>query len=169
MLGAARFFYNQQPQHKKGTNMTSPYEMFGTKEISLSDKPTEFDYGDFKIYAKYGGPNNRSFINAFNVKMRKYERRDKLAEDGKLNDEAIKKLEDQKRRDMAELYADHIITGWKGVKDENGKTMSFNRDNVIKLLTDLDALFADIMEQAAKDANFAKEQEEVESKNSGKS
>lgn len=149
--------------------MTSPYEMFGTKQISLSDKPTEFDYGDFKIFCKYGGPNNRTFINAFQTKMRQFERRDKLAEQSKLQDDALDKLEEQKRQSMAELYADFIITGWKGVTDQDGKSMAFNRDNVIKLLIDLDALFADIMEQAAKDANFAKEQEETESKNSEKS
>jgi len=149
--------------------MTSPYEMFQTKKLDLSDEPTEFDYGDFQIYCKYGGINNRAFINTYQVKMKKFARRDNMAKQGQLAEDAVQKLEKQKTKALAELYADHIIVGWKGVTDIDGKPIDYNKENVVKLLTDLDPLFKDIVEQCAVDANFAKEQEDKEVKNLKKS
>ena len=42
--------------------------------------------------------------------------------------------------------------------------MEFTRENVVKLFTDLDALFADVIEQAANEANFAEEAKAEEEK-----
>ena len=149
--------------------MTSPYEMFKTKKLTSPDTPAILEYGDFEIYVKYGGAGNRSFINAFQMKMRQFERRTRLAEQGSLSDEAVTLLEKQKAKAMAELYADQIVVGWKGVKDENGKDLKYSRDAVIKLLTDLEALFGDIVDQCSKEESFKKEIEAAEEKNSLKS
>lgn len=145
--------------------MTTPYEMFKTKEVKLSKQPAVLDYDKFKIFVKYGGPSNRAFIDGYNLKMRRFTRRQALADQGKLTDEAADLLEKDRTRAMAELYADHIIVGWEGVKDEKGKVMEYNRQNVIKLLTDLDPLFADIISQSAEEANFAEEERKAEEKN----
>ena len=145
--------------------MTTPYEMFKTKEVKTVKTPVKLDYGDFAIFVVFGGASNRSFIDAFNLKMRPFERRAKLAAEGRLDVPAKELLDKQRRAAMAELYADHVIMGWENIKDEKGKKMEFSRENVIKLLTDLDALFADIIEQAANEANFAEEEKAAEEKN----
>lgn len=145
--------------------MTSPYEMFKAKEIKTVNTPIKLDYGSFQIFVKFGGATNRSFIDAFNLKMRPFERRAKLAAEGRLDTPAKELLDKQRANAMAELYADHIVVGWEGVKDEKGKKMEFTRENVVKLFTDLDALFADVIEQAANEANFAEEAKAEEEKN----
>lgn len=145
--------------------MTSPYEMFAPKKALKASEPVTLDYGSFKIFAKYGGANNRSFINAYNLKMRIFSRREALADSGKLSEDAVETLEKQKTHAMAELYADHILVGWESVKDAKGKKMEYSRENVIKLLTDLDPLFADIIAQCAEEANFAAQEKEDEEKN----
>jgi hypothetical protein len=145
--------------------MTTPYEMFKAKEIKTVNTPIKLDYVSFQIFVKFGGATNRSFIDAFNLKMRPFERRAKLAAEGRLDVLARELLDKQRQIAMAELYADHVIIGWENIKDEKGKKMEFSRENVIKLLTDLDALFADIIEQAANEANFAEEERVAEEKN----
>lgn len=143
--------------------MTSPYELFKHKEIKEPENPAILDYESFEIHIKYAGTASESFIRAAKVKMRQFVRRDELANSGKLTEEAIAQLERQKLRAMAELYADNVIVGWKNVKDENGKKLEYNRENVLKLLMDLDNLFADIIYQSSEVGNFrSKEQDEDE-------
>ena len=70
---------------------------------------------------------------------------------------------------LAEVYADAVIVGWSGVKDEAGKEMAFSRENVIKLLTDIPELFRDIQQQANLVSNFRAEAKEADAKNSAAS
>ena len=64
-----------------------------------------------------------------------------------------------------ELYADTLIIGWSGVTDEAGNPLPFNRDNVVKLLTDLPELANDIQAQAVLVSNFRAEEREADAKN----
>lgn len=146
--------------------MTSPYDIFKTKEkIKVNNEPRCLDYTHFKIYVKYGGTQNRTFLNAVQTKFKPFERRQRLANEGKLSDEAVELLDKERSRLMAELYADHVIVNWENVKDEKGKNLPYNRENVVKLMLDLDALFADIIQAASDEANFAEKEKEEAQKN----
>jgi len=146
--------------------MANPYEMFAPKKkAKISSEPVTLDYGEFKIMVKYGGTESRVFLNAMKASLRKYARRNQLAERGQLSDEAVEALEEAKRKDMAEVYAEHVIVGWEGVTDAKKKPLPYSRENVVKLLLDLDPLFADIIDQAGEAANFAKEEAKDAEKN----
>lgn len=53
-----------------------------------------------------------------------------------------------------EVYAESIILDWVNVQDEEGNDLPFSRDNVIKVLSDLPDLWADVREQCNKVALF---------------
>lgn len=62
---------------------------------------------------------------------------------------------------LAKVYADSIVVGWEGIKDSSGADMSYSKENVIKLLTDLPELFSDIRD-AANNAAFFREKIKAE-------
>jgi len=66
---------------------------------------------------------------------------------------------------IREVFAETVVLGWEGVEDENGKPLSFSKDNAIKLFTDLPDLFEDIQEQAQKAALFRADIREADAKN----
>lgn len=45
--------------------------------------------------------------------------------------------EEESAQAFAELYADHVIVGWKNMQDSNGKEVEYNRDDCISILLDL--------------------------------
>lgn len=49
---------------------------------------------------------------------------------------------------VVEMYADSVVMDWKNVTDENDESLAFNRENVIKVLTDLPDLFRRVQEDA---------------------
>lgn len=55
---------------------------------------------------------------------------------------------------MIEVFAETVIRDWKGITDEDGNVMPFNKENAVKLLTQLPDLFNELREVAAKQANF---------------
>jgi hypothetical protein len=55
---------------------------------------------------------------------------------------------------MVKVFADSVVLGWEGVKDEAGKELKFTHENVVKLLTDLPDLFDDIKEYAEDKDSF---------------
>lgn len=58
---------------------------------------------------------------------------------------------------LAGVFADTVIIGWENVTDEDDKPLEFNRDNVIKVLTELPDLFLAIQEACEDHSNFQKE------------
>jgi len=66
---------------------------------------------------------------------------------------------------MVDVYADTIILGWSGLKDENGADFPFSKDNARKLLTDLPDLFAQIRAVAEDQTLFRQEILEQDAKN----
>lgn len=146
--------------------MITTYEMFEKKNKLDFKEPAILDYDTAgKILIKYGGSANRSFMNAYSAAFQKYSRREALQRNGELSEKAEEGLRNDKNKTLAELYADHIIIGWEGVTDEKGKPLEFNRENVIKVLLDLEPLFADIMEQSMVEANFAEQERKQAEKN----
>lgn len=67
---------------------------------------------------------------------------------------------------MMEVFADAVVLGWENIQDKDGVDMPYNRENVIKLFTDLPDLFVDVREQATKQVLFRSAILEVEAKNS---
>ena len=63
------------------------------------------------------------------------------------------------------IYAKAVVLGWSGVEDENGKSLEFNEQNVVKVFEDLPDVFADVRAAAEKASLFRRQALEDESKN----
>lgn len=128
---------------------------FKTNKQWESDQGVNIDYGKEKFRILRAGRSNRRYSDILNKRLRPYQRQ--LA-DGTLDPAIGEKI-------MIEVYADTIIIGWEGVCDEHGNYLEFNRDNVIRILTDLPDLFADIQEQAGRLSTFRDDEIESDRKN----
>ncbi len=138
--------------------MASPYKNFKT-DATMETDGIWLDYGDYQIRIARAGGSNVNYAKA----VERYAAKHKLAiRNETLDNEVQEKL-------MIQVYADSIILGWTNVKDENDQDMSFNRDNVVKLLTDLPDLFKDIRSSAGQLQLFKRELLEKAAKNSQQS
>jgi len=150
-----------QPSSKQnfeeGLDMKSFYDAFGTDENLEKGEGVDLDYGDCGIITIHrAGGSNKKFGSVFAAKLRPYERQMQM---GTLEDGIAERL-------LAEAYAEAVIVGWRGVKNDQGKALAFEKKNVVKLLLDLPELFRDIQEQAQKAANFRRAGIEDAAKNS---
>ena len=68
-------------------------------------------------------------------------------------------------RILIEVFAETVVVGWENVEDAKGKQLEYNVENVIKVLTDLPDLFADIQKAASDAALFRKDALEADAKN----
>lgn len=121
----------------KAKSTRSPYGLFKT-DSNVEKVGVELDYGEFIIRIARAGGSNVAYLRETEKRFMKYR---KLIQAGAFDltmAEAIQR----------EIYADTIILGWTNVVDQDGVEMAFTRENVIKLLTDLPDLFADIREQS---------------------
>jgi hypothetical protein len=66
---------------------------------------------------------------------------------------------------MRDVYVETVVLGWEGMLDAAGNPLPFNKENALKLFTDLPDLFQDVMEQAGKLALFREDIREDEAKN----
>lgn len=137
----------------------SIYKKFATDAGLEAEKGVTIDYGDFSITIKRAGGANKEYVKVFSQKVKPYRL---MMQAGNMADEKAAQI-------MAEVYAETVIIDWKGITDENGKKLAFNRENCIKVLTDLPDLFSMIQAEAERVSNFRKEETEAEAKNSVKS
>lgn len=135
--------------------MSSPYKNFKT-DLVMETEGIWLDYGDYKIRIARAGGQNMAYAKS----VEKYAKKHKLA----LKNDTLDN--DVQQALMVQVYADSIILAWEGVVNENDELMSFNRENVVKLLTDLPDLFADIRSSATSLQLFQKELLEKAAKNS---
>lgn len=128
------------------------------------------DYVDFEFHVKQVGAGNRSLINAVQLIEQKYARKEKMVEAGRLSKEAGEQLADGKLKELAAVFAEHVIVGWKGVT-LGGKELEYSKDNCAKFLADKEneLLFSDLIEFSTDASNFQEELEAQEEKNSEKS
>lgn len=78
------------------------------------------------------------------------------------------KLTDTENRDLnARFYAHHVIKGWKGIKDREGKEIKFSADAAETLLKDkaLERFFTMILKMSADDDSFRETRDEDDSGN----
>lgn len=131
------------------------YDKFKTNKKAEQEGIT-LDYGDgqtIKI-ARAGGSNLR-FEKATQNKMRKFglQAKHDLLEP------------EQMRTIFREVVAETVVLGWTGFTDEDGNDLPFNRENAIKVFTDLPDLFDDVLEQSRKASLFKENILEGEAKN----
>ena len=136
--------------------MASPYELFKTDEKFEVEQGVTLDYGEFKIRIARAGGANKRFGKLLNTRLKPHRRQ---METDTMDEKVALKI-------MIETYADTIVLGWEGVKDETGKIMVYSKENVIKLFTDLPELFRDVQRQADNVALFRAEELAEDSKNS---
>jgi hypothetical protein len=137
------------------TKKTSPYDIFETSKNLESGQGITLKYPGFSIVIHRAGGSNKKFALALSQKMKPYRQQ---FERGIMDDETSARI-------LIEAYAESVVVGWKDVKDRAGKNIPFNKENVIKLFTDLPDLFNDVKEQAANVAIFREEQEKADEKN----
>lgn len=140
------------------------YDSFSTNK-NIERDGVVLDYGRTKddlpitIRIARAGGANQKFAKILEAKLKPYKRQ--MANE--TMDNAVA------QRVMIEVYADAVVLGWTNIRDRDGVEMSFTRDNVIKLFTDLPDLFADVTQQAQKAALFRDEIREEDSGNSSRS
>lgn len=105
--------------------------------------------------ARAGG-SNQKYLKLLETRTKPYRRQIQ-------NDTLDNKLAE---RIFLEVFVDSVLIGWENVEDAAGAPLPFNRDNAIKLFTDLPELYNDLREQAAKSASFRAETKEADAKNS---
>lgn len=125
------------------TQKKSPYDLFST-DASVENQGITLDFGDFAIRIARAGGANKKYAKALVRILKPY--RKAIA----TNTIAEKKQNEL----MAEVYAETVILDWVGVNDKDGVEMPFNKENCVKLLTDLPVLFQQIMADAENFNNF---------------
>lgn len=138
----------------------SLYKQFATNP-ELENKGIELNFGvnddetEIKFYVARAGKSNKKYQKALENAVKPYRRQMQL---GTLSDEVSNKI-------MLEVFATTVLKGWENVQDEKGNVMQFNKENAVKLLTDLPELY-DALTAAANDvANFREESLEEDAKN----
>ena len=121
----------------------SVYEIFGTNKDE-EQAGIWLDYGPFRFLLARAGGANRRYAACVERKLRPHRA---AINSGALDEELGATL-------LAEAYAETIVLGWEGIEDETGKPMTFNKKNVVKLLTDLPDLFQALRAEAENRANF---------------
>lgn len=133
--------------------MTSFYEKFKTDKKAEAQDGIWLDYGAAgRIRIHRAGGANQRFSELAKARLKPYTRQMQMGTlDPKLSQDI-----------MIGMYADAVIVEWDGVKGESGELLEFNRENVVKLLTDLPDLFGDIQTAAQDHSLFlASVQEEI--------
>lgn len=124
------------------------------------------DYVDCEFHIKKVDGTNRLLINKVQLIEQKYHRKNQMADKGLISNEAMRELTKRKVQEMAAVYAEYVVVGWKGVL--NGKKLpKFSKEACAEVLGDPanDALFGDLIQTSVERENFEVEQDEAEEKN----
>jgi hypothetical protein len=136
------------------------YKQFKTDE-TLEKQGIQLSYGnndngeEILITISRAGSSNSNYTRVVEAKTKPYRRQ--------IQAETLPR--DVSDKIMREVYAESIVLGWSGVCDQDGNSLSFTKENVIKLFTDLPDLFEDVKEQANKASLFRSEEMSSDSKN----
>ncbi len=117
--------------------MVKIYEMCGTS-VDKEVNGTVVEYGDAKITLARAGGRNHRFAETLSKKLQPYRR---AASNGTLPPETDRKL-------LIEVYAETVVLGWENILDQDGSPIPCNKQNIIKVFTDLPDFFRDIQELA---------------------
>lgn len=98
------------------------------------------DFGDFWIKLARAGGSNKKYSKALRKTTAPYNRAIDL---GKLPDELANKL-------MVTVYAEAVVLDWggDGMVDPDGQPLPCTKENVVRVLTELPDLFAEVRKAA---------------------
>jgi hypothetical protein len=114
------------------------------------------DYGDgVQLRLRRAGGRNTLWRDALDKRSKVNRRRIDL---GTLSNDEATKL-------WIDVYADSVLVDWKGVTSPDGTELPFNRDNVVKVLTDLPDFFKVVQDDATKPDLFNGATLEADAKN----
>ena len=129
----------------------SLYKQFATntdKEIEgIEVQMTEAENEDGSIptfVVSRMGKSNKRYSKALEAATRPYRRQIEL---GTMNNDTAETL-------FLGVFVDTVLKGWENVKDANGNELPFNKQNAVKLLTDLPDVYDRLQEEAKLSANF---------------
>lgn len=139
----------------------SLYTQFKTDE-KIEQEGINVEYGTasngkpitFKV-ARTGGSNTK-YLKLLEARTKPYRRQ---IQNDTLENKLAEKI-------FLEVFVDSVLLGWENVEDASGTLLVFNRENAIKVFTDLPDLYNDLREQASKSALFRAEIKEADAKNS---
>jgi hypothetical protein len=104
--------------------------------------------------ARAGGA-NQAYLNRMEARAKPHRR--------SIQNDTIERVTLEKL--ILDVYAETVVLGWENVEDENGNELPFNKDNVIKLFTDLPDVYEEVKDQAQKGALYRQELLEADAKN----
>lgn len=159
--------------------MSNLYHMFKTKEehetqgvwleYGRTDPTPEHPDGEpIRIKIARAGGKNTSFNKALEKATRPYR---KAIQTNTVSLDTIENL-------YKEVFVDHVVLDWTNVsapiKDASGavsgfERLSYTRENVLRVLTDLPDLYADLKDQANSLSLFREDEREADLGNSGQS
>jgi len=142
----------------------SMFKAFKTNE-SREMEGIKLDYGTFRVHIRRAGGANKKFAKTLERKTKPLRR---VIENEQLPDNVADRV-------MIESYAESVVIGWETQVDgefqsnvieaEDGSTMEYSTENVIKTFEALPELFADVRSQADKYGLFTDKDREEDSKN----
>lgn len=142
----------------------SLYSTF-TSDKELETKGVAIDFGDFEVVLARAGGANHNFAKVANAKIKPYRR---MMEAGSIPPELDNKL-------TAEIYGTAVVLGWRtkvdgefveGIEGPDGEIIPPTRGAIIKTLTDLPDLLAEIVKTAQDLSLFKAEEREEDLGNS---
>ena len=101
------------------------------------------------------GATNKPYLRALEQAQKPYQRQIQLKT---INKEFHEKL-------ILEVFATNIIKGWSNIQDENGNILTFNKENSVKILTDLPEIYDNLFAVAMSADMFKKDELEDSAKN----
>jgi len=144
--------------------MTNLYGMFETNPDKEKGGVWVYPVGEgadapaFKV-ARAGGA-NRKFMDIQTAKLRPYQRLI-TAQSKSMSPE----LQETVMKAVREAFAKTCMVDWKNVTDKKGVAIPFNEENAEKLLTELPALYEELLSAAQNLSSYQDEQIEEEAGN----
>lgn len=113
-------------------------------------------YGEgLEVRIARAGGSNKTFAARYDVLTKPYRRLIQMEVQDK---EVMEGL-------MRRLYAETVVKDWKGVTDENGNEVSFSVEACVEQFEKYPDLFADVVDNSTKIANYRDEVREADAKN----
>jgi hypothetical protein len=143
--------------------VSSPFSQFKTN-TDAETAGVWVSFGDYEIKLARSGGANKRFMQVLDDYMQPHKRAQEM---GILDETTATGV-------LANVYADTIVLAWRTKIDDkwesvligpDGQKIEFNRDNVVKLLTEVTDFFVIIRAQAAAYQTFKHEMRVLDGKN----
>lgn len=135
--------------------MSNIGKTFGTDKDLENGSGVTLEYPDFTITIHRAGGSNKKYNQLLENKMKPHQKAFKA---GRLDNEIGERI-------LLEAFAEGVVVGWSGVKDDQGKNLPFTVERCIKEFQENPDFYADVKEQALDMQTFRQEQEAVIEKN----